>query len=123
MNTLLLITSVVLNVVLLGTALAFEKADPAQAYSALDDLNGLSANELEQFRGRENKALINVQSIQDLKTIASDNSVMANSVISGPITLESRALDSFDGVGLFNIMTGHNNAVTSAVGISIHLAE
>ncbi|MGC3874414.1 hypothetical protein ACPF7Z_14220 [Halomonas sp. GXIMD04776] len=119
----LFLATMIITVVSIDAAFASEEADPVLRYDTLSDLNGLSADELDQFRGRENIDLVNVQSIQDLKTIASGNSVNAGSVFSGPITIESRSLDSFDGVGLFNIMTGHNNAVTSAVGISIYLAE
>ena len=102
---------------------AADTGDPPPLATPFDALDGVSSDELAQMRGRENINLINVQSLQDLKATASGNSVNAGNVISGPITIESHAIDSFDGVGLFNIMTGHNNAVTSAVGISIYFAE
>lgn len=107
----------------LEKAVAETGGDSSPRASPFNALEGLGSDELAQLRGRENINLINVQSLQDLKATASGNSVNAGSVISGPITIESHALGSFDGVGLFNIMTGHNNAVTSAVGISIYLAE
>ncbi|SHE72682.1 hypothetical protein SAMN02745148_00974 [Modicisalibacter ilicicola DSM 19980] len=117
---------VLLSFIAVEGVAAFETDDSPQhgnTRNSLSSLESLSFDELEQFRGRENVNLINVQSLQNLEATASGNSVNAGNVISGPITIESHAIDSFDGVGLFNIMTGHNNAVTSAVGISIYFAE
>lgn len=113
-------TALLLTAVSAGTTVADTKKAPFDNMSAL---NSLSIDELDRLRGREGINLINIQSIQDLKTTVSESSINAGSVVSGPITIESHALDSFDGVGLFNIMTGNNNAVGTAVGISIYLAE
>jgi hypothetical protein len=83
----------------------------------------VSLEELDRLRGREGDNVISVQSIQDLKATASDNSITARSVMTGPITIEQNAMSNFDGVGLFTIMTGNNNAVSTAVGISIYLSQ
>ena len=78
-----------------------------------DDLAGLS--------GRDN--LTNVQSIQELDATVSNSSFNADTIMSGAITIEQHALDHFEGVGMFNIFTGNNNAVDSAVGISVYITE
>tara|TARA_R110002074_G_scaffold393592_2_gene580184 strand:+ start:24 stop:392 length:369 start_codon:yes stop_codon:yes gene_type:complete len=84
-------------------------------------LEAMGANELAGLSGRD--SLTNVQSIQELDASVSNSSFNANTMTTGAITIEQHALDNFEGVGLFNIFTGHNNAVNSAVGISIYVAE
>lgn len=81
----------------------------------------METDDLSEVTGRDN--LTNVQSIQELEATVSNGSFTADTITTGAITIEQHALDNFEGVGLFNIFTGHNNAVNSAVGISIYLTE
>lgn len=116
--------ALLLTIILTGSLAGIARADSAAAeVEGLSALDGLGADELERLRGREGIDLVNVQSIQDITSSVSDSVINAGSVVSGPITIEARALDSFSGVGLFNIMTGNNNAVGTAVGISIYLSK
>ena len=89
--------------------------------SGFDAIDRIETTELATLSGRDN--LTNVQSIQELDATVSNSSFTAETIISGAITIEQHALDNFEGVGMFNIFTGNNNAVNSAVGISIYLSE
>ncbi len=113
--------SLILSSVIL--AMGSAAAETPDHDMGMNALNSMSVDELETLRGREGINLINVQSLQDLKATASDNAINAGSVVSGPITIESNSLDGFSGVGLFNIMTGNNNAVGTAVGISVYVSQ
>lgn len=84
-------------------------------------LDVLETQDLAGLSGRDN--LTNVQSIQELDATVSNSTFTVGTLLTGAITIEQHALDHFDGVGLFNIFTGNNNAVNSAVGISIYLTE
>lgn len=90
----------------------------AQGFAALDVIE---ADALASLSGRDN--LTNVQSIQELDATVSNSSFNADTINTGAITIEQHALDHFEGVGMFNIFTGNNNAVDSAVGISVYLTE
>lgn len=87
-------------------------------FAALDILE---TQDLADLSGRDN--LTNVQSIQELDATVSNSTFNVDTILTGAITIEQHALDNFDGVGMFNIFTGNNNAVNSAVGISIYLNE
>ncbi len=90
----------------------------AEGFEALDQI---ASDELVSLTGRDN--LTNVQSIQELDATISNSSFNADTIMSGAITIEQHALENFEGVGMFNIFTGNNNAVDSAVGISIFITE
>ncbi|MFT6914249.1 MAG: hypothetical protein ACJAWL_000537 [Motiliproteus sp.] len=90
----------------------------AQGFDALDTI---ATDALSSLQGRDN--LTNVQSIQELDATVSNSSFNADTINTGAITIEQHALDNFEGVGMFNIFTGNNNAVNSAVGISIYITE
>ncbi|WP_421868463.1 hypothetical protein [Motiliproteus sp.] len=114
---------------LLGSSLLLAAALVSQPLSAesldhsigFEDSVRLSENELATLNGRD--SLTNVQSIQELEATVSNSSFTADTIMSGGITIEQHALDNFEGVGMFNLFTGNNNAVNSAVGISIYLSE
>ncbi len=91
---------------------------PEQGFAALDSI---ASDDLADLTGRDN--LTNVQSIQELDATVSNSSFNADTIMSGAITIEQHALDNFEGVGVFNIFTGNNNAVDAAVGISVYITE
>lgn len=108
----LAVSSLITGSVMAETQIESWESSPLEAMGA-DELAGLS--------GRD--SLTNVQSIQELDASVSNSSFNANTMTTGAITIEQHALDNFEGIGLFNIFTGHNNAVNSAVGISIYVTE
>ena len=56
---------------------------------------------------------------QDLVAVNTGNTITANSVGSGAITLRDSALSGFGGVGNFVMNTGHNNNLQSTVSVTI----
>ncbi|MBD3897032.1 hypothetical protein IEI94_14335 [Halomonas sp. ML-15] len=84
-------------------------------------LEMIEHQELAHLHGREGGFnLVNVQSIQHLDAAVSGASFTAGTIVSGNVVIENRALDNFSGIGLFNINTGHSNAVNTGVNISIY---
>ena len=96
-------------------------ADTQIEPSGFAALDVLETQDLAELSGRDN--LTNVQSIQELDATVSNSTFTVGTMVTGAITIEQHALDHFAGVGLFNIFTGNNNAVNSAVGISIYVTE
>ncbi|MDB5493126.1 MAG: hypothetical protein JWP86_463 [Phenylobacterium sp.] len=56
---------------------------------------------------------------QDLVAVNSGNTITANTVGSGAITLRDNALSGFGGVGNFVMNTGHNNNLQSTMSVTI----
>ena len=81
----------------------------------------VSDNELDVLRGRDEETNITVQSIQQLDAQVSNSSFQADTINSGAVTFGDSALQGFAGVGMFTIVTGNNNAVDSALGITFNL--
>ncbi|MBA2777856.1 hypothetical protein [Billgrantia kenyensis] len=94
------------------------------AMVGFDDYQRVEVGELEAIHGREGfKNLINVQSIQNLESAATGASFTAGTIISGNINIEANAMDRISGITLMNLMTGHANAVSTGVSISIYAPQ
>jgi len=78
----------------------------------------LDLAELHDLNGRQGVNVI-VASDQLLKATNSGNSVTANSVGSGGITVGANAFAGYNGVGNFVMNTGHNNNLQGAITINI----
>lgn len=97
-------------------------AEPA--VTSFDDYQSLETGELETLHGREGfKNLVNVQSIQNMESVAKGASITADTIISGNINIEANAMDRISGITLMNLMTGHANAVSTGVSISIYAPQ
>lgn len=77
--------------------------------------------ELDVLRGQYGDTQITVQSNQDLEATITGSTFNVGTINSGAVTINEHALDNFSGVGLFNIVTGNNNAVNAAIGVTINL--
>ena len=86
-----------------------------------EQLAPIEAQELGTIRGRDGESIVIVQSNQNLTATISDTAFTANEINSGPVQLESGALQDFNGVGLFNFVTGNGNAIDAAIGVNIYL--
>ncbi len=84
-------------------------------------LRVIEPEDLDNLRGREGDQRTTLMNLQDLEATAYSNLINANSVTSGAVTIQEHALDNFHGVGLFNFVTGNNNAVDAAIGITFNL--
>lgn len=100
-----------------GQAAAPVVADPPAA-TAPTDIQPLGLDELHDLNGRQGVNVI-VASDQLLKATNSGNSVTANSVGSGGITVGANAFAGYSGVGNFVMNTGHNNNLQGAITINI----
>ncbi|MGR2738570.1 hypothetical protein ACUY1T_08990 [Billgrantia sp. Q4P2] len=89
-----------------------------------DALHRIEVSELESVTGREGfRDLVNVQSIQNMEAVAKGASFTADTIVSGNITIEANAMDRISGITLMNLMTGHANAVSTGVSISIYAPQ
>ncbi len=98
------------------TAAAPTPAEPAADSGGLPveiDLDAVSG------RGVTATAL----STQDLTAVNSGNTVRADVVGSGPISLQGNALGGFSGVGNFVMNTGHNNNLQSSLSVTIVVTQ
>lgn len=77
--------------------------------------------ELDVLRGQYGDTQITVQSNQDLEATITGSTFNVGTINSGAVTINEHAMDNFSGVGLFNIVTGNNNAVNAAIGVSFNL--
>lgn len=117
--------------VLLTAALLFAGSDPAPPPSVVaspapavsaaatpSTTQPLDLSQLHDLNGRQGVSVI-VASDQLLKATNSGNSVNANTVGSGAITIGANAFAGYNGVGNFVMNTGHNNNLQGAITINI----
>lgn len=116
--------------IVLTAALLFAGSDPAAPSQILAPIEPqvsaasppaiqpLDLAELHDLNAREGVNVI-VASDQLLKATNSGNSVTANTVGSGGITIGANAFAGFNGVGNFVMNTGHNNNLQGAITINI----
>lgn len=116
---------------ILTAALLFAGSDPvpppqvvtrhvseAPSASAPLEVQPLDAAELHDLSARQGVSII-VASDQLLKATNSGNSINANTVGSGAITVGANAFAGYSGVGNFVMNTGHNNNLQGAITINI----
>ncbi|MFA5685735.1 MAG: hypothetical protein WCY26_08595 [Thiohalobacteraceae bacterium] len=77
--------------------------------------------EMDALRGQDGDTRITVQSTQDLSASVTGSTFNVGTLNSGAVSIGEHALDNFSGVGLFNIVTGNNNAVNAGIGITFNL--
>lgn len=91
------------------------QASPASTPATVQPLD---LDELHELSGRQGVSVI-VASDQLLKATNSGNSINANTVGSGAITIGANAFAGYSGVGNFVMNTGHNNNLQGAITINI----
>lgn len=91
--------------------------------SGLGPLTLVDESTLGEIRGGavELGDFVNVQSIQSMRSEVNGSSIEAGQVVSGSVSFANHALNDFRGIGLFNIVTGNNNAVDAAIGVTFNL--
>lgn len=94
---------------------------PATEADGFAELATLEPSGLESLRGRAGDSNISLTSQQDLQATVNGSLIEAGTMTSGSVTIAERALDNFGGIGLFNIVTGSNNAVDAAIGVNFNL--
>lgn len=97
-------------------------AVPVQAEDAGFEGHAVAADtDLDALRGMNGDTNITVRTEQNLNAAVTGSSFTAGTINGGSVTIAEHALDNFSGIGLFNIVTGNNNAVDSAVGVTFNL--
>ncbi len=96
-------------------------AEELPAGEVFGNLTSIEGDDLGGVRGREGGTVITVQSNQNLGANITGSTFDVGTMISGEVTFAEGALGEFSGVGLFNVVTGSNNAVNNAVGVTINL--
>lgn len=114
-------TFVALAAVNSGThpALAEEQSEQ-DAFAAVSVID---AADLDELRGREGGQTVIVATDQELTASVIGGSITADNVTTGGVTFGERALDGFGGIGVFNVVTGNNNSVQAAIGVTFNLLE
>lgn len=115
----MLASAAVLALATAGSALAEEPV----AQDAFAAVTIMEAADLEDVRGREGSQSIIVATDQDLTATVIGGSITAGTVNTGGVSFGEGALDGFGGIGVFNVVTGNNNSVQAAIGVTFNLLE
>jgi hypothetical protein len=78
----------------------------------------LPNSELSDLSGGASSAAVAVTN-QTLSALNSGNSVNANSVVTGDVSIDASAFSGFNGVGNFVFNTGNNNNLQGSLSITI----
>ncbi len=89
--------------------------------SDLDSLTVANTVELDALRGMNGDTRIRVETNQQLNASVTGSSFTAGTITGGSVTFAENALENFSGIGLFNVVTGNNNAVDSAIGVTFNM--
>lgn len=89
--------------------------------SDLDSLTVANNVELDALRGMNGDTRIQVETNQQLNASVTGSSFTAGTITGGSVTFAENALENFSGIGLFNVVTGNNNAVDSAIGVTFNM--
>ena len=116
---ILVIATVLTAAIAVDSALADEQVtqDAFAAVSVMDP------NELDGVRGREGSQTVTVATEQELTATVVGGSITAGTVTTGGVSFDEGALDGFGGIGVFNVVTGNNNSVQAAIGVTFNLLE
>ena len=98
-------------------------ADEQTKRDAFAAVSVIEAADLDGVRGREGGQNIIVATDQELTASVIGGSITAHEVTTGGVTFGERALDGFGGIGVFNVVTGNNNSVQAAIGVTFNLLE
>ncbi len=81
----------------------------------------LQSDDLGGARAMAGQTVITVQSNQNLEANITGSTFEVGTINSGGVSFSEGALENFSGVGLFNVVTGNNNAVNTSIGVTINL--
>lgn len=114
-------TRLIQSGVMLGFCMSMMGSPLAQDQDEFSGLPVSDIPELDSLRGQSGNTKITVQSNQELNASITGSSFNVGTINSGAVNIGDHALDNFSGVGLFNIVTGNNNAVNAGIGITFNL--
>jgi hypothetical protein len=76
-----------------------------------------------ELRGREGGLSVTVATDQELTASVVGGAITADNFTTGGVTFGENAFDNFGGVGLVNVVTGNNNAIEAAIGVTFNLLD
>ncbi len=91
--------------------------------NAFGDVGVVDAAQMGELRGREGGTSITVATDQDLNASVVGGAITADTFATGGVSFGDNAFDNFGGVGLVNVVTGNNNAVEAAIGVTFNLLD
>lgn len=98
-------------------------ADEQVTQDAFAAVSVMDPNDLDGVRGREGSQTVTVATEQELTATVVGGSITAGTVTTGGVSFDEGALDGFGGIGVFNVVTGNNNSVQAAIGVTFNLLE
>lgn len=110
-----------MSVVLAGLLLLSGKPAWSEGNDDFASAEVIATDELQDVRGRDRDTIVTLQNNQTQTANITDTSFSAEQINSGDIQLDSKALENFSGIGLFNFNTGNGNAIDAAIGVNIYL--
>lgn len=81
----------------------------------------IAGDELVRMRAGQGDVTITVAGTQTLQATSAGNTVAADAITSGAVTVAGNALQNFSGVANFVFVTGNNDAVDAAVNLILVL--
>lgn len=96
---------------------------PAGEINAFGDVGIVDAEQMGALRGREGGTSITVATDQDLNASVVGGAITADTFTTGGVSFGENAFDNFGGVGLVNVVTGNNNAIEAAIGVTFNLLD
>lgn len=118
MNLRLMLVSFVVGGVLLlaGDPVWSEQSD------AFVSVDVIAVDEMEEVRGRDRDTVVVLQNNQTQSASISDTSFdVGGDINNGSIQFDAGALENFNGIGMFNNVSGNGNAIDAAIGVNIYL--
>lgn len=99
---------------------AAERADAAKPETPAlpQDTQAISLADLDSLRAGDDTHAVAI-SDQTLTAVNAGNSVNADQVSSGAMTLSDNAFTGFNGIGNFVMNTGHNNNLQGSISVTI----
>lgn len=98
-------------------------ADELSKHDAFAAVSVIEAEDLDALRGREGSQNVTVATDQELTATVIGGSITVDEFTTGGVTFGEGALDGFGGIGVFNVVTGNNNSVQAAIGVTFNLLE
>jgi hypothetical protein len=98
-------------------------ADEQVEHDAFAAVSVMDPTDLDEVRGREGSQTVTVATDQELTATVIGGSITADTVTTGGVSFGEAALDGFGGIGVFNVVTGNNNSVQAAIGVTFNLLE
>ena len=109
-----------------GDVLERESLDqPAGIFeeSGFGDVGVVDSTQMGELRGREGRLSVTVATDQELTASVVGGAITADNFTTGGVTFGENAFDNFGGVGLVNVVTGNNNAIEAAIGVTFNLLD